>query len=265
MEFVRLLLKVLTWVVIVLGTYELLTRKYKNPYKLIMYFGKKGAGKSTTLVKETLKHLKRGWKVVYCTERIPGTYYVKPSELGRYEFEENSLLLIDEVGMIFDNRDYKNFPVHVRDWFKLQRHRKVKVIMFSQAYDVDKKLRDLMDHLYILTCNFRVFTYGRRIVRKLIVTEAKGDEPSTLADQLKIDSFLWFLFGSRSFTYIPKYIPYFNSYDSPKLKKKEFEYCPIPDKLQRKRNSKRYIITQIRQLAIKIMNRILRRRKANES
>ena len=59
----------------------LFTNKYTNPYKLIMIFGKKGAGKSTTLTKLALQHIKKGW-TVYSTELIPGTYYVRPEDIG---------------------------------------------------------------------------------------------------------------------------------------------------------------------------------------
>ena len=44
--------------------WDFTTRKYLNPYKLYLVFGKKGSGKSTYLVKLARKHLKKGW-IVY--------------------------------------------------------------------------------------------------------------------------------------------------------------------------------------------------------
>lgn len=41
-----------------------LTDKYVNPYKLIMIFGKKGSGKTTTLTKIALKELKKKEKFI---------------------------------------------------------------------------------------------------------------------------------------------------------------------------------------------------------
>ena len=41
------------------SVYEFTTRKYLNPYKLYLVFGKKGSGKSTYLVKLAKKHLKK--------------------------------------------------------------------------------------------------------------------------------------------------------------------------------------------------------------
>ena len=46
------------------------TRSYVNPYKLIMIFGKKGSGKTTTLTKIAISDIKKG-KKVYSTVKIP--------------------------------------------------------------------------------------------------------------------------------------------------------------------------------------------------
>ena len=57
-----------------------------------MIFGKKGSGKSTTLCKLALKYLDKGWKV-YSTEPIPGTYQIKPEQVGFIQFEPHSVIL----------------------------------------------------------------------------------------------------------------------------------------------------------------------------
>ena len=203
------------------------TRKYLNPYKLIFIFAKKGQGKSTYLTKQALLHLKRGW-TVFSTDPIPGCFLIDYSEIGFYELPPHSLLIIDEVGMVWDNRDFKNFKSEVRDWFKLQRHRHVKVIMASQDFDVDKKLRKLADEMFLLEKKFRVFTFGKRILKFLDITEATGDSQSEsrVVDQLKFDSLLFFWAGSRSLTYIPHWIPYFDSFAAPELAEKVFPRVP---------------------------------------
>lgn len=208
--------------------FHLLTKKYINPYKLIMVFGKKGAGKSTLQMKLALQYIKKGWKV-YCTTRIPGCYYVPSDLIGKVEFEPNSVLLIDEVGMIYDSRKYSTFSDEVRDWFKLQRHRKVKVYLFSQAFDVDKKIRDLVDSMYLINNVARVFSYAKKIDRRITITKASDVNGSTLADELFFESFLLFWCGSRLLTYIPKYAKYFDSYECIKLKDYNFEYMPIKE------------------------------------
>lgn len=207
--------------------FHFLTRKYLNPYKLIFIFAKKGQGKSTLLTKMALNHLKHGW-TVFSTDPIPGCYLIRPEEIGYYELPWHSLLIIDEIGMIWDNRDFKNFSNAVRDWFKLQRHRGVKVICASQSFDVDKKIRDLADDMFLLQKTFRVFSYGKRILKILDIVEANGDHnsESRIVDQLKFDSILFFWAGSRTLTFIPHWTKYFDSFSAPPLKQKEFEIVP---------------------------------------
>ena len=197
------------------------TRKYLNPYKLYLVFGKKGSGKSTYLVKLAARHLKRGWLVYTNMDElfIPGVRHFEIQHLGDFVPEAHSLLLLDEVGMIWDNRDYKTFKPGVRDFFKLQRHYHVKVYMASQSFDVDKKLRDLCDGMFLHTNFMRVFTLGKRIVRKITITESTSEAESRIAQDLKICPF-W----DWTLTYIPKWAKYFDSHvipDKPSLKYKE--------------------------------------------
>ena len=237
--------------------FVLFTNKYTNPYKLIMIFGKKGAGKSTTLTKLALQHIKKGW-TVYSTELIPGTYYVRPDDIGFVDLPDvnfvprspndfrgirkllfcisdfffphkpKTLLLIDEVGMIWDNRNYKSFKPEVRDFFKLQRHRHIKCILFSQTFDIDKKLRDLTDEMFLIKNVFRVFSYGKRIRKFITITNGNSSEDfGTLAEGLEFESFLLFFAGSRTLTFIPKYSKYFNSYSAPKLNSIEYKCTPF--------------------------------------
>lgn len=186
--------------------------KFSNPFRLIFLFGKKGCGKSSTLCKLAFKYLKKGWKV-YSTEKIPGTYLLPPETIGWYELAPKSVVLIDEVGLIWHSRDFKTFPREVRSWFKLQRHRKLRVYMCSQSFDVDKSVRDLCDEMYLLTNVFNIFSYQKRILKSFDVVQATAESPSTIVENLKIDSILLAPFGSRRFTYIPKYAKYFDSFE----------------------------------------------------
>lgn len=217
--------------VVFLGTvYHLSTKKYLNPYKLIFVFAKKGQGKSTLLTKWAVQHQRRGW-TVYATDHLAGCYYVPVEDIGYYEFEPHSLLIVDEVGMIWDSRHFKQFKDEVRDWFKLQRHRKVKVILASQSFDVDKKIRDLADEMYLLEKHFRVFSYGKRILKRLDIVEADGskDSESRIVDQLQFDSFFFFWAGSRFLTFIPAWVDYFDSFAAPLLRVKTWSRVPLPD------------------------------------
>ena len=149
-------------------------------------------------------------------------------------FPEHSVIIIDEVGMIWDNRQFKNFKPEVRDWFKLQRHYKVKVVMASQTFDVDKKLRDLCDSMFLLEKKFRVFSYGKRIIRKLTIIEASDMAESRITDSLAFDSLFFFWAGSRTLTFIPHWAPYFDSFSAPALPEGDFQYIPPIDEVKRK-------------------------------
>lgn len=205
------------------------TRKYLNRYKLYMVFGKKGSGKSTLMTRLALDHLGNGWRV-YCTEtiNIPGVRKFDVSDIGKKTFEEDSLVLVDEVGMIWDNRDFKKFATEVRDWFKLQRHYKCKVYLFSQSFDIDKKLRDLTDGLYLCNTILRVFTWAKRIHRSVVLTQAEADRESRISENLEFDSILMWPFGGRILTYIPKYAPYFDSHSVPPLDPINYEEMSGP-------------------------------------
>lgn len=188
------------------------TRKYLNPYKLYLVFGKKGSGKSTYLVKLARQHLKRGWIVYTNMDELcmPGVRHFNIQHLGDFVPEARSLLLLDEVGMIWDNRDYKVFKPCVRDFFKLQRHYHVKVYMASQTFDVDKKLRDLCDGMFLHTNFLRVFTLGKRIVRKVVLTQSTSEAESRISEDL-----VMLPFWDWTFTYIPKWAKYFDSHSIP--------------------------------------------------
>lgn len=205
--------------------FKLVTRKYSNPYTLCMVFGKKGSGKSTLLTKLALKYHNRGW-YVFSTEYTPFSYHINYSQIGFVCLPPHSVLLVDEVGMIWDNRQYRNFKPEVRDFFKLQRHYKIKCFLFSQTFDIDKKLRDLTDHMYLVMNVLSIWSYGKRINKKIVLTDATGDQPSSIAENLKFDSLLLFWAGSRILTFIPKYAKLFDSFEAPKLPDPEvpFEY-----------------------------------------
>lgn len=213
-----------------LSAFNFATRKYINPYKLFLVFGKKGSGKSTYLVKLALQHMKKGWHVYTNMDELfmPGVRHFDIQHLGDFVPEAQSLLLLDEVGMIWDNRDYKVFKPCVRDFFKLQRHYHVKVYMASQTFDVDKKIRDLCDGMFLHQNVARVFTVGKRIVRKVVITQSTSEAESRISEDL-----VMLPFWDWTYTYIPKWAKYFDSHsipEKPTLKYREdLTDCDTPD------------------------------------
>lgn len=201
--------------------FNLSTLPYSNPFRLIMIFGKKGSGKTTLLAKKAFEAQQKG-RPVYSNVAFPGVHLLDADDLGFYHIPMGSVVLWDEAGMQFDNRNFKAFKPETRDWFKLQRHYKVTVYLASQTFDVDKKLRDLCDEMYLVERRFRIFAYGKRIIRKTTLLEAKGDQESRIVDNLKFDSLLFFWAGSRSLTLIPRYAPLFDSFEAPALLPKDW-------------------------------------------
>ena len=218
--------------------YHQLTKKYLNPYKLIMVFGKKGTGKSTLLTKLALSYYMQGRKV-FSTETIPGTYKIDYKDIGYKMFPPDSVILIDEVGMIWDNRNFKSFDTRVRDWFKLQRHYHCTVYLFSQTFDIDKKLRDLTDEMYLVEKKFRVFSYAKRILKRQVLNKSTAESPAKIDEDLEFDSLLLFWCGSRRLTFIPKYAKYFDSFTCPPLEEAEWEFTEFPEGLRPKRRDQR--------------------------
>lgn len=204
--------------------------RYRNPYKLIMCFGKKGAGKTTLITKLSIRYNKLG-RPVYSTVPIPGCYLFDPQRLGLDAIPRDAVIMIDEVGMIWDNRKFAGFKDHTRDYFKLQRHYGHTVYLFSQSFDIDKKLRDLTDQMFLIKNFCNCFSVSRRILRTITVIRAEegGVGESKIVDDLKLDSIFFFWCGSVKFTYIPRYAKYFDSFEVPELKEVSYQYIPFPE------------------------------------
>ena len=201
---------------------------FRNPYKLIMVFGKKGSGKTTFITKMARKYIKHGVKV-YSTVPVPGAYLFDVKNVGFKHFDENSVIFIDEVGMIWDNRNFKAFQTEVRDYFKLQRHYRHTVYLFSQTFDVDIKLRNLTDSMYLVKCYFNVISVARRVNRSITIVHPSGEGESRIADDLDFAPLLAFWSFPVRVTWIPAWVRYFDSYTAPKLDGQEAVLCPYPD------------------------------------
>lgn len=203
-----------------------LSLKFKNKHKLYFVFGKKGSGKSTMLTMLAYKYNKKGIRV-YCNTEIPGTYRFDTDDIGFVEFEPDSVIMIDEVSLVWDNRNFKSFKPEVAKFFRLQRHHRLTVWMFSQTFDVDKKLRDLTDKMFMLRNFGGWMTYCKEIRRQLVVVEPTDTSEARIADTLKIPPWYTFMFGTRIWIFVPRWSQYFDSHiiEEP-LKHKEFVYQP---------------------------------------
>lgn len=225
-----LLIRLAFYVVAVGVVFHFATRSYLNPYKLIMVFGKKGSGKTTFLTKTAQKYLVQG-KKVYSTVPISGTVYVSPDMIGYVDFDFDSVLLIDEVGLIWHNRDWKSMDKNVIRFFKYQRHYGITCYLFSQSFDVDKTLRDLCDSMWLLSNKLRVFSVARRITKRITVSHPREDENGQTQGQgalVEDYAFAPPIFPSSwIFTFIPRWSVFFDSF-SKDLDLKKIENTVVP-------------------------------------
>lgn len=188
------------------------SRKYRNPYKLVFLFGKKGSGKSCFMVRRMLWYLRRGWNVYtdMSDVKIPGVLHITVKQLECFAPLPHSAIFLDEVGISMDNRNFSKFPPGLRDFFKYQRKMKCVCYMNSQAFDVDKKVRDVTDSMALLQSIGGIFTLYRPIHRSITLVDASATGDSKIADNLRFDSiFSWRLY------WMPSYFQYFNSLEMP--------------------------------------------------
>lgn len=201
----------LLFLLIILIVWHFLTRKYINPYTMDLYIANKGAGKSTTLAKNVLKARRKGNNVYTNADdiNISGTRIFNTFDLGNYHVEK-AYILVDEVSLYFDNRNYKNTSKEFIQWLRSIRHDRLCVDLFTQSYDCDKKIRTMCDNIYIGYRYFRVLTVWRRLRKNVAIREAAMDASSQIVDNLNFTP--WWIPGSIKITYIPKYIKYFDSF-----------------------------------------------------
>lgn len=193
-------------------SFAVYSRKLNNPYTLTFIFGKKGSGKSTLMVKMMLYDIKHGWHVYTDMKDvfISGVHYFNTNDLAKFSPVEHSSVYLDEVGLSMDNRNFTKFPEGMRDFFALQRKYKCKVVVNSQSYDVDKKVRDRVDKMILQTNIGNIIGISRPIKRTVTLTDANSTSESRIADQLKFSGiFTWKL------SWLPRYHKWFNSFNAP--------------------------------------------------
>lgn len=193
--------------------WHLLTKKYINPYKLTFIMGKKGSGKSTLMTKIAIKEMRRGYPVYTNALDIPNTIHIEGKDVGRIDIPPNSVLLLDERSLIWNNRQWKNTRDDTIQWFRYQRQYKVRVYLFSQTFDVDSKIRDLSDQMYLVKPFLRVWSVRRAIDKKIVIQHGNRDSPSTIAEDFDFAPFL--RSGRFKFTFIPAWARYFKSFNPP--------------------------------------------------
>lgn len=233
-----MLKKLFLVIVIVYIPIAILSAKYYNHHTLCFIFGKKGAGKSCFMIREMKKLLNRGWNVYTDMQDciLPGVRIIDWHDLIDLVPETHSAVFLDEVGISLDNRKFKSFPDGLRDFFKYQRKYRLKVYMNSQAFDVDIKVRNVVDSMILQTSFMNIFSISRPIRRSFCLTEASADAESRIADKLKFAP-IW----EWRIYYMPKYFRYFDSFDAPYREKIPYREVKKDVKSLREKNARKAI------------------------
>jgi len=178
-----------------------------------IYFGVPGAGKTTIAAALTKKHVRK--KIpVYSNVPITGAYKLEPHlDIGRYMLEK-CLIIIDEAGIDYNNRSYKNLSQEEIRYFKYHRHYKASVVIFSQSYDdMDITLRRLAQRYYVVKRSIIPFVVLRKTIgRKVGINETTHDIQ---------DQYFFKPLGTKRY-FAPRYWKYFNTYSHKTLPIKEW-------------------------------------------
>ena len=194
-----------------------------------LYFGLPGSGKTSILVARAIleaKKIKKGKSIydsVVSNVRIafPGVNYCTDfSWLGKYSFC-NSLLLIDEASLEFDNRDFKNFSSGLKIFFLEHRHFRCDIELYLQQWDaVDKKIRVITQKVFFVHSGAlcKSISYANRIPYGILIPK-KGESESEAYGEIvqgyHRGSFLSRLFSWRLWR--PSIYKYYDTYSKPDL------------------------------------------------
>lgn len=180
---------------------------YYTKHQVTCYLGIIGCGKTTYAVK-IAQHAFREKKKVYTNiQDIKGAYLINITDLMKYDITDG-VVIWDEMGIAANGRDWSNFPKSAREWFKLSRHMKCAVHVFSQALDFDVTIPRI-------TC--MIFTMRKGLILPITwLTRWRQIRDTDI--QTGYPRWIWqpSRFPSR-FVWRPMYYKFFNSWDIPSL------------------------------------------------
>lgn len=128
------------------------------------FIGAPGCGKSTALAWVARRASRKrcapisicghlvssGHTQLFTNFPFEGAYQLDYDNLGKYRYED-ALILLDEISMYSDSRDYKNFSKALIFFFTQHRKFNLDLIWTSQTYDdSDKKIRNLTVGYYMI-------------------------------------------------------------------------------------------------------------------
>lgn len=182
-----------------------------------------GSGKTTyacRILKKELDKIRKGksnYKNLFCNFHNHLVPRVDMHEFGPKVFPDYSLVVIDESGIDFNNRQFKKMLIETIEEFKLSRHRHCDMIIISQTWnDTDLAIRSLCE-VYWQLFWMGSFTMGRRIIKEIKPDRESGDMKEFYRYGRLIRSILPYPFYQNNFLLFLRspYYRWFNSYDAP--------------------------------------------------
>lgn len=139
------------------------------------YFGKPRSGKTSFLAQQVRSNdikkkinsklpfeLFHTYDKIYSTEYIRGTYKIAPYDIGLFKPTSNSLFLIHEAGVHFNNRNHSKTPEHCLNFFAIHGHLGVDILYDSQSANVDLQLRNKSEGVFFVR-KIALWSYAIRI------------------------------------------------------------------------------------------------------
>ena len=277
--FYKIIMGVPIVICVVFGIFHLLTKNYLEDSSFNLVIGKPGVGKSTILTMIAAEAFSYH-KHVFSTEpitvtlrnpRIPRllrfpyhllykyskrfrdshedekinleTVIIDPKNLFRYQLPRGSVVLIEEIGICFNNRRYKEFSDDLVEYFKRYRHDHVTFWCASQSMDCDVTIRRIISRYWLVVKKFRVFS----VMTKLVCTPRKVQpgpgSPATIEDDFIEDPKLMKpVTGGMRICFIPRWVNMFDSYNVPdyiKAKRTiDYSELPVPYPISERRHRK---------------------------
>lgn len=188
-----------------------------------LFFGSPGCGKSTLACRLMFYS-----DADYCFSNFETlgniSFEVPSSTIGQFAFPDYSELYIDEAGIDFNNRKFKTMSQNAIEYFKLHRHFKNDIYLFSQSWeDTDITLRRLTDELWYMKKK-GPFTVCRKLRKAVRVNK----ETEQIIDGYKFAGLLWNLLPpplhEKTFFmfYRKPFYKHFDSYSRPA------KFIPLP-------------------------------------
>lgn len=181
----------------------------QNKYYVELNIGNIGTGKTADIIKQSIKSHKSGeFDQIYTTIDAPNCYKFNFEDLANgVTFKPNSDVYIDEIGILFSNREFKTNSKAIIDWMKLCRHYQCRIHLYSQDADTDKKLRMIVSQVWKME-RFGVWTIKRRISKTIdLSTDETGN--GRLVESYKMASII----GGLKVNYLPRYINLWDTYE----------------------------------------------------